>query len=314
MLTRTTIYRQIAADCVTPIQERVVVDYDNTQQTVLGFRYANQHYEVLEALGAYREWGADPSVLHLVRTAAGVFALYLDLESNPAPDASARSSWVLHYRVDEPEPVLSEAAGENDMLVDMKLKRIADFHGHLCPELVIGYRAARYAQQRLLLDLVDTSDLRVIAENTTSAVDAIQQVTGCTFGNGRLVALDYGKHAYTFLPGDGTGLRLALKEAGLPSAPFIDLEARLQGSQVTLRDTAAYQASLDERIATLLRLSDETLFDSGPALAEWLPAAPGSALIPCPRCGELVAPTHRVETSAGALCRPCALLSAAGGA
>lgn len=81
MLTRTAIYRQIAADCVTPIQERVAVDYDNTQQTVLGFRYANRHYEVLEALGAYREWGVDPSVLHLVRTAAGVFALYLDLES-----------------------------------------------------------------------------------------------------------------------------------------------------------------------------------------------------------------------------------------
>lgn len=318
MLTRTTIYRQIAADCVTPIQERVAVDYDNAQQTLLGFRHADQHYEVLEALGAYREWGADPSVLHLVRTAAGVFALYLDLEAGSAADAAARGPWVLHYRVDEPEPVLpqrgaarSEAEGENEMLVDMKLKRIADFHGHLCPELVIGYRAALYAQKRLLLNLVDTADLRVIAENTTSAVDAIQHLTGCTFGNGRLVALDYGKHVYTFLPGEETGLRLALKPAGLPVAAFIDLETRLQGPQVTLRDTAAYQARLDERVATLLHLADEALWDSRPALAEWLLPVPLSALIPCRHCGELVAPPRLVETADGALCQPCALLSAA---
>jgi len=305
MLTLTTIYRQIAADCVTPIQERVAVDYDNAQQTLLGFRHADHHFEVLEALGAYREWGADPSVLHLVRTAAGVFALYLDLEASSATDAAARGAWVLHYRVDEPE--------EDEMLVDMKLKRIADFHGHLCPELVIGYRAALYAQKWLLLNLVDTADLRVIAENTTSAVDAIQQLTGCTFGNGRLVALDYGKHAYTFLPMEGGGLRLALKEVGLPSAAFIDLEARLQGPQVTLRDTAVYQACLDERVATLLHLPDEALWDRHPALVAWLPPVPVSALIPCRRCGELVAPPRLVETRAGAVCRPCALLAAGAG-
>ena len=197
------------------------------------------------------------------------------------------------------------------MLVDMKLKRITDFHGHLCPELVIGYRAALCAQKRLLLNLIDASGLRVIAENTSSAVDAIQHLTGCTFGNGRLAGLDYGKHAYTFLPSEGVGLRLTLKDAGLPAADFIDLEARLQGSQVTLRDTAAYQARLDERIVTLSCLDDDTLFDSRPALAEWIAPLPVSALIPCCRCGELVAPPRLVETVGGALCQPCALLSAA---
>jgi formylmethanofuran dehydrogenase subunit E len=210
---------------------------------------------------------------------------------------------VLHYRVDEPE--------EDDMLVDMKLQRVADFHGHLCPELVIGYRAAMYAQKRLLLNLVDTSGLPVIAENTSSAVDAIQHLTGCTFGNGRLVALDYGKHAYTFLPEEGTGLRLTLQDAGLPAADFIALGARLQGSEVTLRDTAAYQARLDERIATLLRLDDDALFDVRPALAKWIAPLPVSALVRCRRCGELVAPPRLVETAGEALCQPCALLSAA---
>lgn len=306
MLTLTDVFRQIAADCITPIQEIVTVEYDNAQQALLGFRYAGGHYEVLETLGAYREWGADPSVLHLVRTPAGVFALYLDLEPGTASDEAARAQWVLHYRVDEPE--------EADVLVDMKLKRIADFHGHLCPELVIGYRAALCAQKRLLLNLVDTANLRVIAENTTSAVDAIQQLMGCTFGNGRLVALDYGKHAYTFLSGDGAGLRLTLKEMGSPPAAFIDLETRLLGSRVTLHDTAAYQAELDRRIVALLRFTDEELFDSRSAHVDWLPPASISALVPCRRCGELVAPPQLVETPAGELCRPCALLSAAAGA
>lgn len=158
---------------------------------------------------------------------------------------------------------------------------------------------------------IDTSGLRVIAENTTSAVDAIQQLIGCTFGNGRLVALDYGKHVYTFLPDEGAGLRLALKEAAVPAPPFIDLETRLQGSQATLRDTAAYQSFLDERIVTLLRLSDEALFESRPAFVEWLASVPLSALAPCNRCGELVAPPHLIQTQGEALCRPCALLAAA---
>jgi formylmethanofuran dehydrogenase subunit E len=116
------------------------------------------------------------------------------------------------------------------------------------------------------------------------------------------------------LPGEGPGLRLALKEAALPSTAFIALETRLQGPQVTLRDTAAYQAHLDERIAALLHLTDEALFDSRPALVDWLPPAPVSALTPCRRCGELVAPPLLVETGAGRLCRPCALFSAAAGA
>jgi hypothetical protein len=57
---------------VTPIQEHVTVDYDNTQQAVLGFRHASQHHEVLAALGVYREWGADPAVLHLAANAVPV--------------------------------------------------------------------------------------------------------------------------------------------------------------------------------------------------------------------------------------------------
>lgn len=191
------------------------------------------------------------------------------------------------------------------MLVDMQLKRAADFHGHLCPDLVIGYRASRYALQRLALELFSATSLRVIAENNTSALDAIQHVTGCTIGNGRLVVHDHGKHAYTFVNSEGLGLRLLLNPEALPSAEFLDLETRLQTSTVTLHDTARFQVVLDTRVAALLQLSDEALFTLQSVTLESPTDRLTSAMISCARCGELTTPTHLVIVRGQHLCPQC---------
>ncbi len=45
----------------------------------------------------------------------------------------------------------------------------------------------------------EDEELVAIVENDSCAVDAIQVVTGCTFGKGNLIYRDYGKQAYTFL-------------------------------------------------------------------------------------------------------------------
>ncbi|PIU23820.1 MAG: formylmethanofuran dehydrogenase, partial [Chloroflexi bacterium CG08_land_8_20_14_0_20_45_12] len=77
------------------------------------------------------------------------------------------------------------------MLVNMQLKRVIDFHGHLCPDLVIGCKAYELAMKTLCHRENLDGGLIVIAENTTNAIDAIQCLSGCTLGNQRLKIHDF---------------------------------------------------------------------------------------------------------------------------
>ena len=73
------------------------------------------------------------------------------------------------------------------------------FHGHACPGLALGYRAAQYAMDALRAGRSDDEELVCIVENDACGVDAIQVVAGCSVGKGNLVLHDLGKHAYTFI-------------------------------------------------------------------------------------------------------------------
>jgi len=76
------------------------------------------------------------------------------------------------------------------------IEKIISFHGHSCPGLSIGIRASELAQQELG-DLPDTR-MVCIVETDMCGVDAVQFLTGCTFGKGNLIHKDYGKMAFTF--------------------------------------------------------------------------------------------------------------------
>ncbi|HNS56527.1 MAG TPA: FmdE family protein [Smithellaceae bacterium] len=79
------------------------------------------------------------------------------------------------------------------------LKRCVEFHGHICPGLIYGYRVAKEAMR--LMDISRAVDEEVVAicENDSCAVDAIQVLLGTVIGKGNLIIRDYGKNAYTVL-------------------------------------------------------------------------------------------------------------------
>lgn len=88
------------------------------------------------------------------------------------------------------------------------------FHGHSCPGLTIGYRAALYAME--LLDITFSEDEQVvcIAENDACGVDAIQVILGCSIGKGNLLFHMTGKSAYSFYNRKtGKSVRLVHKRA-----------------------------------------------------------------------------------------------------
>jgi formylmethanofuran dehydrogenase subunit E len=95
--------------------------------------------------------------------------------------------------------------------VHMKtFEEVVAFHGHACPGLALGYRVALYALRKLAGRASD-EELVAIVENNSCAVDAVQVMTGCTFGKGNLIFRDYGKQAYTFISRpSGVGIRIAI--------------------------------------------------------------------------------------------------------
>jgi len=96
-------------------------------------------------------------------------------------------------------------------------EEVVGFHGHSCPGLALGYRVARKALQEMKRETIsEDEELVAIVENDSCAVDAVQVITGCTFGKGNLIFRDYGKQAYTFLKRhSGEAMRISIDFAAL---------------------------------------------------------------------------------------------------
>ena len=90
-------------------------------------------------------------------------------------------------------------------------QRAIDFHGHTCPGIAIGYRAAVYAMELLELEFSDDEQVVCITENDACGVDAIQSILGCSVGKGNLLFHLRGKQAFSFYRrSTGQSVRLVL--------------------------------------------------------------------------------------------------------
>ena len=112
--------------------------------------------------------------------------------------------------------------------------KCAEFHGHVCGGLTIGYKAALYAIE--LLDLIlggggnagclsSDEEIVCIAENDACGVDAIQVILGCSIGKGNLLFHMRGKQAFSFYnrkTGHSVRLMLKPKPEGMTRAQSFD--------------------------------------------------------------------------------------------
>lgn len=89
---------------------------------------------------------------------------------------------------------------------------VVEFHGHACPGLAFGYRVAVAALKEMdMKNVAEDEEVIAVVENDSCAVDAVQVVTGCTFGKGNLVFKDYGKQVFTFIKRpSGDAVRIVL--------------------------------------------------------------------------------------------------------
>ena len=302
--------RSIADDLVEYVQKRISVKFDNALQMPVEFCLEGKRHRVLEALGRFRTRAERHVNGYLVRTSEDeVFFLYFQWLDGGSSDAPIQAgSWVLSFRIQSDRELMAFYREDRKMFVNMALKRVTDFHGHLCPELAIGAKLCN-----CIIDLLSGRSqtnlaVSVIAENCSSAIDAIQVVTGATLGNHRLHVLDYGKHNYTVFFNDGKeGVKLSFRPPCFGDEDeYNALEAKIRKQQVTLEEVVRFQGLLDARAKRLLALDHQELFHTDRADASLFPPRETATLyVTCSRCEESVLNTRMIDLDGRLYCMPC---------
>ena len=148
------------------------------------------------------------------------------------------------------------------------------FHGHECGGLAWGYKVSLFALEKLNFDRSSDEELVAIVENDSCAVDAIQVVTGCTFGKGNLIFKDHGKHVYTFFNRNtGEGIRISRKKG--------------------------------VKVQNVLVANGEDIFEVGKPKESIPKRARIFKSIECSRCGESAMETRVHILKGQFLCKPC---------
>lgn len=186
------------------------------------------------------------------------------------------------------------------------VQQVVAFHGHLCPGLAMGIQAARIALARIGPHAHD-EEVVAVTETDMCAVDAVQVLTGCTFGKGNLIHRDWGKNAFTFFRrSDGKALRVATRPQAWQRDPEHEqLFARVRGGDASAQERARFRELQEARSWRILEADPRQLFEVSEFLGGPPPRARIHASIPCEDCGEGVMETRIRRFEGRDLCQPC---------
>lgn len=148
-----------------------------------------------------------------------------------------------------------------------KWEKAADFHGHKCPGLAIGFKTVEALMGHIPTGAASDEQIVCITENDTCAVDAIQSLLSCTIGKGNLIYKPLGKMAFNFyFRESGKSIRLYLKESN--------------------KNDESKDMSREQRIEYILNASADELFTFGNPTFELPERARIFNSVVCSVCGE----------------------------
>jgi len=183
---------------------------------------------------------------------------------------------------------------------------IVDFHGHSCPGLALGYRVALRALSEFKGRSED-EELVAIVENSSCAVDAVQVMTGCTFGKGNLIFRDYGKQVYTFIKRpSGKSVRISIdwQKSDEPDEEKAMWERYASGDR-SRKVTGFVHNSKAEKIRHILDADEKKLLKVTKCRQELPEEARIYPSIQCDKCKEKVMEPRARVRSGKLLCIPC---------
>jgi formylmethanofuran dehydrogenase subunit E len=184
-------------------------------------------------------------------------------------------------------------------------EKTVDFHGHECPGLAMGFRAAELALDALGCDRSVDEELVAVVENNACGVDALQMLTGCTFGKGNLYFRDLGKTVYTIARRkDNKAVRVAVRYGSTFDPEFRATKERASSDSATQQDKVCYQEALKKRISSILRAGPE-VFEIKKIVFEIPRTASIYQTLQCSECGEgVMEPRARIKDGR-VVCMPC---------
>jgi formylmethanofuran dehydrogenase subunit E len=302
--------KRIDDESIQVLRRSVRVDFDHSGKKPKAFYINHQIHDIVSAIGPFAGDLTENDSLYIVHTAdqlTYVLHGYRQMQQAEWLDNDL-DSWTLDARILRDEELMSFFREEQCMLVNMDLKRIADFHGHVCPDLVIGARAVETALDFLQSKEELPSNLCVVAHNQTSALDAIQYLTGCTLGNQRLVINDWGKHRYQFISGTtGRAVDVRMKPVHFHlEGAYFELEEKVQQQGGTMYEVARMQGIISQWVQWLTSMPAEALFSVEERSCELPTAEVCSKYVQCIQCGDLVQKRKAVCLREGLFCVSCA--------
>jgi len=199
-------------------------------------------------------------------------------------------------------------ANDSEKKMPDDLKRCVEFHGHICPGLIYGYRVANEAIRLMSLKRAVDEEVVAVCENDSCAVDALQVLLGTVAGKGNLIIKNFGKNAYTVLSRSrGQAYRFSRKThydyQGRDKGAFKKLEAAVADGSASEADRKNLKRlKIDDLLARPfgeIFTTQELPFDE-PLYA---PLAPSE---PCAVCGEMTMASKMIQLKDGRrLCVPC---------
>jgi formylmethanofuran dehydrogenase subunit E len=195
---------------------------------------------------------------------------------------------------------------ENQNVSADQIRQTVAFHGHWCPGLAVGIRAAEWA----LREMGRAADEEIVAvvETDMCGVDAIQFLTGCTFGKGNLIHRDWGKNAFSFYR------RRDGKAARLVAHPEIFGEERhllrgyiekMQQGVLTEAEERTWEHLREEVSRRIMEAEFPSLFKVKPPAYPEPDKARILASLTCASRGEPVMETRTRRFREQCLCIPC---------
>ena len=132
------------------------------------------------------------------------------------------------------------------MSSDEILRRISEFHGHLGPFVVVGYRMGGIANRLLGADAFAKTAIALTGGKPPQScmIDGIQLSSGCTLGKGTIGLVDKGEVASIFLSKkDRRRVKISLRQDKLEEISSVQHE------------------DMEELATKLYTLDDEELFE-----------------------------------------------------
>jgi len=195
------------------------------------------------------------------------------------------------------------------------VERAKEFHGHICPFVVLGLRASEIALGRLGLSKAGEKEtvgeeVLAIVECNNCFTDGVQVATGCTLGNNSLIYLDTGKNAVTIVRrGDWRGVRVYVDSEKLREKYFKKEAIGLFEKVVTKREGTEEDSEKLNRLWTEIGLEMMNLPEGEFKIEELkvkeIERAPIFESIKCEKCGELAMKTRIEYVEGKAVCLGC---------